>query len=281
MLAETGSSTVEAGWRASLELEFAPAFGRTVVSKRKHSGPLCLQKPFHPGDGSCHAYVLHPPGGLAGGDDVALTAVARAGANALITMPASTKFYRTESAASRLGTRLEVEADAVLEWLPTESMLFGGSLARLDTSIHLQRGARFIGWEALAFGRPLHGDHYRTGRFAQTLSVHLDGQPLLLERMTATAGDELLTADWGLAGLSVAATWLAYPADQALLESVRAALPASASMRHGATLVDGLLVLRVLGPKLEPLRLLLEAARVAATPSLLGRAALAPRIWNT
>jgi len=233
--------------------------------------------------------VLHPPGGLAGGDELALDLGVAAGASALVTMPASTKFYRSIGAPSLLTNRLEVRSGGSLEWLPTETILFGGSSARLATEVHLDSGAVFVGWEALALGRPLSGDHYATGGFEQRLDVYVDGRPVLLDRLAAQAGDVSLAAPWGLNGRLNSATLLAFPADVALLEQVRAAIERCADSRDsgvgrgrdGATIVDGLLVLRLLGDRPSGLREKLEAAWRALAPALLGRAAAPPRIWKT
>jgi len=280
-MAADSSAIPQRSWRASLELDFAAVCGRTVVARRQHAGPLCIQKPFYPGDGSCHVYVLHPPGGLAGGDDVSLAITAESGTATLLTMPASTKFYRSDGHISRLHTHIDVAPGAALEWLPTESILFGGSRAVMDTQIRLRRGSTLIGWETIALGRPLSGDHYASGDFAQRLEICVDDQPLLVERLAAAAGDAVLGADWGLAGHGVSATWLAYPCDPALLDRARAVLDEHPQILSGASLVDGLLVVRALGQQVEPVRNLLEAVRAAVAPILLGRPVQAPRIWKT
>lgn len=281
MLARVEPAARDVGWRARLALAFAAIDGRTAVVDRAHSGPLCIQKPFYPGDGSCHVYVLHPPGGLAGGDDLDLSLRVGAGARVLATMPASTKFYRSTGAPSRLVNRLEVEADARLEWLPPETILFGGSNATLATEVRLAAGARFLGWEGLVLGRPRSGDAYASGRFEQRLELHVDGRPILLERLAAAGGDPLLAAPWGLAGQPCLATLLAWPADRELLEALRAGLTGTTAVKHAATIVDGLLVLRLAGRTAESLHLVLEAARDCLAPLLLGGAATAPRIWKT
>lgn len=268
-------------WQAELDLEIALAFGSSRVVDRRHRGPLCIQKPFYPGDGSCHIYVLHPPGGLAGGDCLNLRTRVQENASALITMPASTKFYRVLDGVSSVTNELTVCAGACLQWLPPENILFGGSNVALKTDVHLEAGASFVGWEAVVLGRPLSGDDYQSGTFEQQFNLYVDGKPVLLERAAASAGDDLLSEDWGFGGCNIVASLYLYPGTLAQLELIREQTDASDAPRLGATLVDELLVLRVIGRRLEPVRKVLETAWQAAMPELAGRKVLAPRIWRT
>ena len=273
------------GWRARLALDLERMQRRTVVADRRHFGPLCIQKPFQAEDGSCHVYVLHPPGGLAGGDDVELRVRVGADAAALVTMPASTKFYRTAGAASSLVNRLSVAAGGAHNWLQPETNLFGGANSELSHEIRLDSTAAFIGWEALVLGRPSSGDRFAVGTFEQRLELFVNDRPVLLERFAAGAGDAALAAPWGLGNEANTASLVAYPADEVVLTAVRDALAEVGSDRDGcrvaASLVDSVLVVRGLAPKTASLRRRLEAAWRALAPSLLGRPALAPRIWNT
>lgn len=286
--APTGPRPAARSWLARLELEFRGCPGGTALTRRRHSGPLCVQKPFDPGDGSCHVYVLHPPGGLASGDRLELEAAVHPDAVALITMPASTKFYRSSGHAARIVNRLDVAAGGRLEWLPPETILFGGASAVLETEVRLAAGAAFIGWEILALGRRLAGDRFASGAFEQRLSVYVDAAPVLLERICAAAGDPVLRQAYGLARHPYSASLLAWPAGADALEAARAALEAARAgpgdvepPGHGVTVVDGLLVLRMLGPSLPAIRGGLENVWRALAPMLLGRPALAPRIWQT
>src|SRR3569623_3774405 len=137
-------------WQARRELCFAIRGGRSTVTSRRQHGPLRVQRPFFPeGAGVCHIYVLHPPGGVVGGDELEIDVAVRAGAHALITAPAAGKFYRRAGAPARQPQLLRVAAAAALEWLPRENIVFDGARAELCTRVELAEGARFIGWEIM------------------------------------------------------------------------------------------------------------------------------------
>ncbi len=277
------------GWRGSLRLAFERRGNRTVIVDRRHHGPLYLQRPFYPEGDFCHVYLLHPPGGLTAGDELSLEVTARNGANVLLTTPASTKFYRSP-ATSTITQWLRVAAGASLEWLPLDTILFGGSHARITTRIDLEHGARFAGWDTLTLGRPLSGDRYFSGSLLQRTEIRVGGRPLLLERLHwRDAEDPLLSAAWGLAGFTVTGSLYAYPADDGLLAAARAGL-AEAQSANGrpdeqgiaaATLVGDLLIVRMLARQANELQRTFESVWTAIRPGLLHRNASAPRIWRT
>ena len=277
-------------WRGALDLSFAAAARGTVVTRRRHEGPFCIQRPFYPGDGVCHVYLLHPPGGLAAGDELDLSVDVEPGAAVLLTTPAATKFYRSDGAPSVQRQTLRVAAGASLEWLPLDTILFGGSRALIETDVVLAPGARFIGWEQLSLGRPLSGDRYATGTLEQHTRIGSAEDPLLIESLRLAAGDRLLAADWGLASFGVCGALYAYPANDPLLVRIRARLgaatpsherPAATDLRCGATLLGELLVVRCLAREPEALRNLFEALWCELRPDVVGRAPSVPRVWRT
>ena len=55
-------------WHARLDLDYSLESARTVARFR-HSGPLRILQSLYPeGDAICHNVLVHPPGGLVGGD---------------------------------------------------------------------------------------------------------------------------------------------------------------------------------------------------------------------
>src|SRR5689334_8281039 len=101
-MALVGLAPLEApGCRGRLDVRFEPRAGRTVVASRRHEGPLLVQRAFHPeADGTCHLYLIHPPGGVVGGDELEVSLEVAPGAAALVSTPAATKLYRSSGATA-------------------------------------------------------------------------------------------------------------------------------------------------------------------------------------
>lgn len=267
------------GWRAGLELGFARDGTRTIPVHRRHFGPLRVQKAFHPEPGVCHSYILHPPGGVVGGDRLNTTVDVAGDAHALITTPGANKFYRSGGPVACQRQTLRVADGGTLEWLPLEQIVFDGAQAEATLAVELAGDARFIGWEVTCLGRPAGALPFVSGRFDARLRIHRDGRPLLHERNDLAAGSGLLSAPWGLGGAEATGILLATGADDAAVTAVRELLPADAAA--GVTRLDDVLVLRWAGDGAEAAFALLRAAWAVLRPRLLDRPACEPRIWRT
>jgi len=270
---------LESGWYATLRLGFRRGAGRTVLAERLRQGPLAVQRALYPEGDLCHVYLLHPPGGVAGGDTLDITARVAPGAAALVTTPGATKFYHSVGPAAHQRQRLEVDS-GTLEWLPQENILFPGADAHLTTEVELKGDAGFIGWEINCLGLPVVRERFETGRATFGLQLSRDGRPLLIERLVVD-GAAALAAPAGLRGHPVAATLYATPADTTVLNVVREAIPPEHRRQLGITLVEGVLVARYLGDSTEQARGLFVRLWESIRPALLGRPACTPRIWNT
>lgn len=288
------------GWQARLELRLESLQGRTRLTHCRHSGPLRVQRAFAAerarrvgraqvgsqeraaAEGEpCHVYVLHPPGGLVSGDVLQIEVDCAEHAHGLLTTPAAGKFYRRRGErVARAGQLLRVQG-GTLEWLPQENIYYPNSAAQLRTQVRLDAGARFIGWELHCLGLPAIDASLEGGAVRTTLELWLDARPLLLERLRLEG--ESLTARWGLAGFPAFGTCLAYPAGPSDLEPVRRECSAlnCTELMLACTIVDGVLCCRGLAQRVDHLKqAFIELWRVLR-PALLGREALAPRIWAT
>lgn len=263
-----------------MALGFVARAGRTVLAARRQRGPLAVQRPFYPEGAPCHVYLLHPPGGLVGGDRLEIGAEVAAGAHALVTTPGATKLYRSAGPRATQRQRLAVASAGILEWLPQENILFPGANAALTTHIDLEPGARFVGWEIHSLGRPAIGERFATGSADLTLEIRRAGVPLLLDRLRIDQGVGL-DGPAGLRGFPVSATLAASGAAPEDLAEVRARCAPDSGVLWGATLLGDLLVARCLAPGTEPARRLFAAVWSILRPRLLGLPACPPRIWGT
>lgn len=222
---ETANRCLSLGWYAELVLGFSEHNGRTTLSRRAHSGPLRVQRPFYPEQQVCYVYILHPPGGIVGGDTLHIQVLAETGAQVLLTTPAANKFYRSnEGATARLRQLLTVGESASLEWFPQEAIVFDGACVDSTTRVEVARGVHFMGWEITCLGRRAAQEVYLHGKYCQHFEIWRDGQPLWIERACVTGGDALLDAAWGLAGLSVTGSFACVTKKPAAVQSVRDAV---------------------------------------------------------
>ena len=269
------------GWRGPLALEYRSRGGRTVLTRRRHQGPLLVQRTFHPEGAPCHSYLIHPPGGVAGGDRLVLDATLHPGSHALLTTPAAAKFYRTDGPLAHQTQTFSVGPGATLEFLPMETILHGGSRVHLDNRFDLAPDAVLCTWDLLCLGRPGSGDTYTGGRCRQDLRVHRDGAPILHERLDLVHGEPLLDRPWGLDGHTTVGTLIAVPAPEGTVARVREALEGCGVARFGVTAVGEAVVVRCLANGAEAGRACMERAWAALREPVTGRPPCPPRIWKT
>ncbi|WP_428419879.1 urease accessory protein UreD [Methylibium sp.] len=288
-------------WHGSLDLHYrcdtdSPA--PRTTGRGVHSGPLRVLRSLYPeGPGICHHVLVHPPGGIVGGDELALKAQVDAGAHALLTTPGATRFYRSggETAVQTLNAR--VAGGARLEWLPLETLVHDGARARNTLRFELAPGAEMIGWDLLALGLPAAGETYARGRFEQGIEVSSAAPVSWLERGVLDFDDprhapctrRLLASPLGWAGHTVLATlWFASGSPLAaarrdtLLDAARSHMTADPLQPLGVTAPhDHVIVLRMLGARVEPLMQLLRSVRGGWRRQAWGCEGAEPRVWRT
>ena len=269
----------DAGWQAELTLGFHRASGATRLTERLHRGPLRVQKPLYPeGRDVCHAIIVHPPGGVAGGDRLTIRAQAGDRAAAFLTTPGAAKWYRANGKHAVQDVALRVGAGATLEWMPQETIFFDAAQVRLSHTVDLAEDAGYIGAEILCFGRTASGERFKQGSVAQLTAVRRGGRLLWFEQGTIEGGSSAMTSPLGLAGNTVCATLIAVGA---LRSGVAGDVRAACGDEAGVTHMKSLLVVRHLGDSSEAARGLLLRAWQVLRPAMFARDAVVPRIWNT
>ena len=274
-------------WHANLALDYSLRDGRSIAHF-KHEGPLRILQSLYPqGEAICHNILVHPPGGLVGGDRLDIAIHVDKQAHGLITTPGATRFYRSLGEPAVQSTEIRLEAGARLEWLPMEAFYYSGCLAENRLHISLAPGAELLGWDITALGLPQADQPFVQGQLLQ----HIEVPGLWLERARIRAEDQaLMNHPLALAGHRCLGTLFmvsGQPLERArrerLLEAAREVLAGHGlDVSAGVTAVnEQVLVLRVLAPLVEPAMGLLRAAWQAWRLQAWQLAAPAPRIWST
>jgi len=272
-------------WHARLALDYS-AENQRCVARFRHDGPLRILQSLYPeGDAVCHNVLVHPPGGLVGGDTLDIAITGAAGSHGLVTTPGATRFYRSEGEAAVQRTDIRLAAGARLEWLPLEALCYSGCRAENRLRLALEPGAELLGWDVTALGLPGADLPFDRGSLLQ----HIEVPGVWLERGRIDATDRrLLQSPIGLAGhrciaslFFVSGTPIPRARREALLEIARGLAdvhPLVASA--GATGPHAeVVVLRVLAPVVEPAMQLLRQVWQAWRTELWQMRPGAPRIW--
>lgn len=274
-------------WHAQLDIRYTSEQERTVA-RHSHNGPLRVLQSLYPeGDGICHNVLVHPPGGLVGGDTLDMTVAASGKAHGLLTTPGATRFYRSAGELALQRTRIDLQDQARLEWLPLEALAYNQCRAENRLTLNLAPQAEFMGWDVTALGLPSAALPFELGSFLQ----HIEVPGVWLERGRIDATDKrLMDGPLGLAGhrcmaslFFVSGTPLERHRREAGLDLARDLLAGNALLASAGVSCPNpqVMVLRVLSPLVEPAMLLLRQVWVAWRAHFWQLPAVSPRIWST
>ena len=274
-------------WHAQLDISYTQEQQRTVA-RHSHNGPLRVLQSLYPeGDAICHNVLVHPPGGLVGGDTLDMSVTASGRAHGLLTTPGATRFYRSAGELALQRTRIDLQDQARLEWLPLEALAYNQCHAENRLTLNLAPQAECLGWDVTAFGLPSAALPFEQGSFLQ----HIEVPGVWLERGRMDATDKrLMDGPLGLAGQRCMASLFFVSGSPLERHRRDAALELARSLLETHTLQASagvscpnpqVMVLRVLSPLVEPAMLLLRQVWVAWRAHFWQLPAVSPRIWST
>ena len=282
--AKRGNPVPPPAWHGCLDLGFTRAADRTVLERRRVCMPLALQRSFYPeGPAVCHALLLHPPGGMVGGDRLDITLDLSAGAEALVSTPSAAKWYRGLAPAAQT-VRHRLAPGARLEWLPQETIVFDGADVQQTLRVDLALDATWCGWEITRFGRSARGETFDHGLWRMQAEVWRDGAPLWIDRQRLAGGSRLLRSAYGLAGAPVIGTfaWVGRAVSCDVVDAARAQwIDAQYAGDAGVTRLEHGMLCRYRGPSSSDARAWFTAVWNLIRRHDRGRDARPPRIWNT
>jgi len=273
-------------WRAELKLDYTRESQRSVA-RYLHQGPLRILQSLYPeGDQICHNVLVHPPGGLVGGDILDIQITVAEGAHGLISTPSATRFYKSGGQAALQQVVATLDPGARLEWLPLEAIAYNDCEATNRAVFNLAPSAELITWDVTALGLPSSNMAFTQGHFQQ----HIEISGVWLERGNIRGDDtRWLNSPLGLAGDKCIASLVF--ASGSTIEPQRAtqALEAARDVieTHPLRLQAGItcahpqvIVLRVMSPLVEPTMDLLKKVWAVWRHTLWYLPSTPPRIWS-
>ncbi len=273
-------------WHGSLNLVYAQHQGKTQIIHSQMEAPLKVQRPFYPEEGICHSVVLHTAGGIVGGDCNHLSFHLQPNAQALITTATASKIYRSDGVPARQSMQMQVDADACLEWLPQETIVFDGAIFRQDLQVELAMGAKWLGWEITRFGRTARGERFLNGDWKSYTEVWQQGSPLWIDRQWLPAGAKIIDSPHSLAGQPIVGSlaWIGQTVEPEIVQKARFLWQkhciTDSLSQGGVTCLPTGLLCRYRGSSTTEVRNWFTDVWQLLRSSFLGRSACPPRVWQ-
>jgi len=275
-------------WHARLELGYKKTQHKTILSHRLHKGPLVVQKSFYPEKNVCHSYLIHPPGGIVGGDILELEAKLNADSHALITTPAANKFYRSNQDLAKLTNVIRIKENAILEWLPQETIFYNDCAAKIQTEFDLDDGAHLTCWEINCYGRPAGNEFFKKGVVMQKIIVRRNGIPFYIDRNVIDGESSMMNAKWGLNNFPVMATMLVTlntksnsASNEVKMETIKELQEHTERRIMSCTQHNDLLIIRYFGFHAREALAFFARCWSITRPQLIKKQSCPPRIWET
>ncbi len=278
-------------WYAHLQLGFQvqPTQCRTILQHRKHLGPVRVQKMLWPEKtGVCHAIIVHPPAGIAGGDHLCFDIQVDQDAHALVTTPGAGKWYKTNGRQAFQHINIHLKDHAIFEWLPQETMLFNGAHANAETYIYLDETASFIGWDMLVIGRQARAEQFSHGAYHSRFKLLRNNILLIADQLYFQGNDRWLQSCLGMNGHAVMGSfWAVAPVrhrsaiELEQLMSVIRDLMTRMQVAVTLTCLDDVISARFLGDDVRHCHDAFAAIRAKLRRHWFGLDEEFPRIWRT
>ncbi|MDO8825928.1 urease accessory protein UreD [Methylophaga sp.] len=271
------------GWDASLKLMFDSRSNKTILARRQHHGPLVIQKILYPeGNNPAHGVIIHPPGGVAGGDRLQLTVDMQTESSALLTTPGATKWYKSAGRQASQHIEMTLDDNTQLEWLPQENIVFDGADVALKTQVNLAENAVFAGWEVVCLGRQASGERWNKGNFRQQLSIKRDGKLIWNESVVLKPDSAVLRSIAGLRNHVVFGNFVV-TAGNTPTEILHACqqISVESSASFGVSALPEIFTARYIGPCAQEAKIYFEKLWHCLRPWYASRDVVRPRIWAT
>lgn len=266
-------TTLPASVRGDSELRASFVDVRTQIYDRYERGALRLRYPR--ADGRREAVIVNTGGGITGGDRLAIELHAGEGTTLTATSQAAEKIYRSDGPPAHLTTRLRLDANARLDWMPQETIVFERAAAERTIDVEMAASARLTMVEQLVLGRVAHGEMLHDLHWLDRWRIRRAGTLVFAEnvRIIGDAAALMQRAAIGGGARALATIVHVAPDAHARLTAVRDALEPEFQC-GGASAWNGMLVARLAAQDPRRLRDAVTRVAIALTEGAM------PRSWN-
>ena len=252
---------------------FAVRDGKTRLADLHQRDPCRVLFPDpEPGEPP-QAILVTTSGGVTDGDALSMAIEVGPGAEVVAATQAAEKIYRAARPAGQCTIEIAVTVGegATLDWLPQETIVFQGARLKRRTVAAIAPGGSLLACEMVVLGRAASGERFTSGLLLDAWSVRRAGKLVWTDTLRVE-GQTPTGAGFGAAN-ALATVIGVWDEPQPRFEQARSLLEAADAVKAGVTLVNGILVARLLG----------EATAVrAAVTRFLGdfRGRRLPRVWH-
>lgn len=171
----SGSGAAANRVNASGRVSFKSHNGQTKLDRLFQTGAAKIRLPKSYSDFN-EAVLINTSGGITGGDQLTWDIGLDDNTKAIVTTQASEKIYEASSGVAHVTTNIKVGANACLNWLPQEAILFEGSSLSRTLNVDLSENAQFLAIESVMLGREAMGEDVQRCFFKDKWRIRRDGK---------------------------------------------------------------------------------------------------------
>jgi urease accessory protein len=219
------------------------------------------------------AVLLTTSGGVTDGDSLKMAIDIGPAASAVATTQAAEKIYRAAKGGGHcaIDVAVRVSEGATLDWLPQETILFQGARLKRRTVAEVEPGGALLACEMVVLGRAASGERFVSGLLLDSWSVRRTSRLAWTDTLRVE-GETPTGAGFGTAN-ALATVIGVWDDPLANFAKARALLENAAEVRAGVTLVNAVMVARLLGEATA-----VRAATIRFLTDFRGRRL--PRVWH-
>jgi urease accessory protein len=105
----------------------------------------------------------------------------------------------------------KIEADARLEWLPQESIIYNEANMHATSRFDLTDSSSLLTWEISVFGRQAYDEQFLQGHYHTGLNIYREDKVIVAERVAQPAQSRWFTSHLGLASQHIYGSFWAVP----------------------------------------------------------------------